>query len=68
MLKSHERLCRCGCGQIIDLKQDGYIVKENAHRNSYYVNKYHLPDEYNNIVDWCIKEGYLKEIKNGQEV
>jgi hypothetical protein len=63
MLRSYERLCACGCGQIIDTKHNNYILKENIHRNSYYPNKHHLPDNYRNTFDWCIDNGYIKEIK-----
>lgn len=64
MLKSNERLCKCGCGQIIWLS-GYYITKENINRNSYYANKYHLPKKYNGIEDWSIKEGYIKEVNKG---
>jgi hypothetical protein len=64
MLKASERLCSCGCGQIIDLKQSNYIVKENTHRNNYYVSKYHLPENYKGIEDWSIEKGMFKEVKN----
>lgn len=61
MLKSYERLCACGCGQIIDTKHNNYILKENVYRNSYYANKYHI--KIPNIADCMIEQGYLKEVK-----
>lgn len=64
MLKSYERICKCGCGQIIDLKHDNYIVKENLKRNSYYTNRYHLPKGKEKIYDWLIEKEFIKEVKN----
>ena len=43
MLKRNERLCKCGCGEIINLKESSYVIKNNIKRNSYYSNMYHLP-------------------------
>jgi hypothetical protein len=62
MLNKNERLCKCGCRQIIDIKQTNYLVRENKSRNSYYVSKYHLGNEYKGIEDWAIEKGVIKEV------
>lgn len=49
MLKSHERLCKCGCGEIINIKESSYIIKNNMKRNSYYSNMHHLPKRVLNL-------------------
>jgi hypothetical protein len=36
MLNAHERICACGCGQIINLKTDNYTIEKHAHRNRYF--------------------------------
>lgn len=62
MLKSNERLCKCGCGQIININ-DSHIMIKNTSRNSYYANKYHLPKMYKGIEDWAIEQGFIKVVK-----
>lgn len=42
MLKSFERMCKCGCGQIINLNTDRHIIVNNVSRNSYYYNNHYL--------------------------
>lgn len=38
MLKPNERLCKCGCGDIIntDMHDSSFVIVKNLHRNSYY--------------------------------
>lgn len=50
MLKNSERLCACGCLQIVHLETDNYTIVKNAKRNRYYYGnhyKYHLVDRLN---------------------
>ena len=35
-MKKHERICKCGCGQIINTKEHGHYIIKNAERNSYF--------------------------------
>jgi hypothetical protein len=55
------RICKCGCGQIIELSQY-HLVKKGIKRNSYYTNKNHLPKSMSGIENWVIEKGYIIEI------
>lgn len=60
MLRANERICACGCGQIIALDaDDAYIIKPNRYRKKYYASRWHLPKRYKDIYEWMIENEYL---------
>jgi hypothetical protein len=63
MLTKNERLCKCKCGQIIDIYQSSYLYKDGR-RKSYYASKHHLPEMYKGLEDWAIEKGAIKEVIN----
>lgn len=50
MLKSYERMCKCGCGSIINLNEDSYILTNlYGSRKSYYRKGCYIKKIQNNM-------------------
>lgn len=49
-MKNNERICACGCLQIVHLDADHYTIEKNHKRNRYFYGnhyKYHLVKKLN---------------------
>ena len=69
----NDRICACGCQQLIWLPYKDHWYKENRHRRSYYVSKHHIPlfRKYDlsdaERTEFIISMGYVDASKEGAQ-